>query len=815
MQACCLNRSGAEQLRTYVEAQYVATGMVPTQKRLLFERFFDESGGMQLVVHAPFGTHINRAWGLAMRKRFCRSFNFELQASADDNGVVLSLGAQHSFPLEDMYKLVPSRVARDVLEQAFLAVPFFGTRWRWNVTRALQLRRAQKGRRVPPHLQRMRAEDLLSAVFPAQTACQENVVGDIEIPDQPIVRQTMDDCLHEASDLDGLLAVLRDIESGAIEVVGLDTREPSPFAHQLLNAYPYAFLDDAPLEERRARAVATRRSLSIEALRDLSRLDPDAIAQVRAEAWPLVRDADELHDVLLSQGALPEADGSSWKDYFQQLQSAGRAGLVEIGVGLTLWVATERWPLVRTIWPDARAYPELSVPPGIRQDWSREEAVAHLVRGRIECIGPTTIAPLAQALGLDPSDVEGALLALENQGAVLRGRFTGEAELEWCDRRLLARIHRLTMEGLRRQIAPVPPEQFIRFLVRHQHLHLQTRLRGQAGLLALIEQLQGFEAPAGHWEKYLLPGRLEAYQTGWLDGLTFFGQAAWGRLRSLASLTAARTAGIAAGNGRPMKALTRSTPITLMLRDDVAWLLPELEADIDISSVSGLGSNACAAYEAFVRHGALFPIQLGSLLQLVPAQVDDVLGELAAAGLVTSDGYAALRTLVGVNAHRRKHRRRPARATAVPPAGRWTLLRSALTPAVLPEQRTEHWCRLLLRRYGVMFRDLLANESTAPSWYALVRAYRRLEARGEIRGGRFVAGVAGEQYALAEVIPSLRSSSDDSGDKHLTLPATDPLNISGRIGSSVRIPALPGNVIRIVHGEIHAGGLPAHSSSHP
>src|SRR5437588_11981957 len=305
-----------EQLLAYIEAQQAATGMVPTQKRLLFERFFDESGGMQLVVHAPFGTRINRAWGLAMRKRFCRSFDFELQASADDNGIVLSLGAQHSFPLEQMFKLVPSRVARDVLVQAFLAVPFFTTRWRWNATRALQLKRSQKGQRGPPHLQRMRADDLLSAGFPAQTACQENVVGDIELPDQPLVRQTVHDCLHEAADLDGWLTVLRDIESGAIELVGLDSREPSPFAHELLNASPYAFLDDAPLEERRARAVTMRRSLSAEAFRDLGRLDPDAIARVTNEAGPLVRDPDELHDMLLSLVALPAEEGTPWQDFF-------------------------------------------------------------------------------------------------------------------------------------------------------------------------------------------------------------------------------------------------------------------------------------------------------------------------------------------------------------------------------------------------------------------------------------------------------------------------------------------------------------------
>jgi ATP-dependent Lhr-like helicase len=791
VRTCRLSGPGAEQVLAYLGAQFTATGMVPTQRRLLFERFFDESGGMQLVVHAPFGTRINRAWGLALRKRFCRSFNFELQALANDNGIVLSLGAQHSFPLEQMFKLVPSSLARDILVQAFLALPLFTTRWRWNVTRALQLKRAQKGQRVPPHLQRMRAEDLLSAVFPAQTACQENVVGDIVLPDHPLVQQTVHDCLQEAADLEGWLAVLGEIESGAIELVGIDTREPSPFAHELLNAHPYAFLDDAPLEERRTRAVTMRRSLSVEALRDLGRLDPEAIAQVKAEAWPLVRDVDELHDVLLSQVALPAEEGSRWLNYFEELRSAGRTATV-VSAQRSLWVATERWPLIQVIWPGAQASPEVSVPSGVRRDWPREEALVCLVRGRMECLGPTTVAALARDLGLDPPDVEIALLALENQGSVLRGRFTGEAQVEWCDRRLLARMHRFTLEGLRRQIAPVAAEQFIRFLVRYQHLESQTRLRGQTGLLSLIEQLEGFEAPVGHWEKYLLPARMHAYDGSWLDSLTFSGQAAWGRLRPLATAP---------------RALTRSTPISIVLRDHQPWLLPPAQEGFDPSLEAALGSNARAAYEAFVRHGALFSNQLGAILQLVPAQVEGVLGELAAAGLVTSDGFPALRTLLGTTVRPVRRvtwgfaRSSPSRPSS-PGGGRWTLLRPAWMAEVATDERAEQWCRLLLKRYGVMFRDLLANESAAPSWQELVRTYRRLEARGEIRGGRFVAGVAGEQYALAEVIPMLRS--DQLDQQALILAATDPLNLTSHIGAAARVPALPGHSIRISQGEITA-----------
>ena len=809
---CRVGPAGAGQAIAYVAAHHEATGMVPTQKRLLFERFFDESGGMQLVIHAPFGTAINRAWGLALRKRFCRTFDFELQASASDNGVVLSLGAQHSFPLEQMFKLVPSHLVRDILVQAFLAVPFFTTRWRWNVTRSLQLVRSRGGDRVPPHLLRMRADDLLSAVFPTQTACQENVVGDIQVPDHPLVRQTVNDCLHEAADLSGLTAVLRDIESGSIELVGLDTREPSPFAHELLNASPYAFLDDAPLEERRARAVTMRRTLSGTDLRDLGRLDPEAIAQVKNEAWPIVRDAEELHDVLLSQGAFPAGDGENWRGFFEELRTTGRATQVERSPGRPLWVATERWPLVRAVWPEADARPPVASPAGVRMDWPREEAISYLIRGRLECVGPAMAASLARDLGLTQPDVEIALAALETQGSVLRGRFSEPGsitpngadapELEWCDRRLLARIHRLTLEGLRRQLAAVSPEQYIRFLMHYQHLRPRVDVGGAAVLRPLIEQLEGFEAPAGHWESRLLPARMESYNSSWLDTLTFSGEVSWGRLRPHRAPNANKNGNGVVISGRPIKSLTRSTPITLMLREHLSWLLPRAEETAEATARLSTGGNARAAYEAFLSHGALFPAEIGALLQLVPAQVEDALGELAAAGLVTSDGYPALRNLLGVKkpgAGRRELRSARSRAHS---AGRWTLLRSAFGPALAAEDRAEQWCRLLLRRYGVMFRDLLANEAAAPSWYELVKVYRRLESRGEIRGGRFVTKVAGEQFALPEVIPLLRSAANEPDEMPLVLSATDPLNLTGRVTSGSRVPALPGHSIIVLGGEV-------------
>jgi ATP-dependent Lhr-like helicase len=474
---------------------------------------------------------------------------------------------------------------------------------------------------------------------------------------------------------------------------------------------------------------------------------------------------------------------------------------------------------VQAVWPKAEAQPVVVVPAGVRALWPREEAVAYVVRGRMECIGPATVAAVARDLGLDPSDVEAAMLALESQGIVLRGRFAhqgpgplaasasrGDGPIEWCERRLLARIHRLTLEGLRRQIAPVPPEQFIRFLLRHQHVAASSRLKGQAGLAALVEQMEGFAAPAGHWEKHLLSARLEGYSHGWLDGLTFFGQVAWGRLRPLAASAAKQAIGLN-GHGAPMKSLTRSTPITLMLREHLPWLLPVADETNDAAIAAlPMGSNARAAYEAFVRHGALFPAQLGTLLQLLPTQVDDVLGELAAYGLATSDGFPALRTLLGAKANKRARgswrRRRGNPMTLVQPAGRWTLLRSQFMPTLSMEERTEQWCRLLLRRYGVMFRDLLANESAAPPWHELVRTYRRLEARGEIRGGRFVARVGGEQYALPGVTQALRSAADAADEQPVVLPATDPLNFTGRISGGTRVPALPGQFIAITGGQV-------------
>jgi ATP-dependent Lhr-like helicase len=870
----------ASQVLTYVAAQKAAIGLVPTQTRIVFERFFDESGGMQLVVHAPFGGRINRAWGLAMRKRFCRSFDFELQASADDDGFILSLGPQHSFPIESLFGMLRPDNVRNLLEQALLAVPTFHLRWRWNATRALQVARQRNGKKVPPALQRFRSEDLLTAVFPKLTGCQENITGDHEIPDHPLIQQTVDDCLHEALDLDGLIDVLRRVETGDITFVPRDTREPSPFAYELLNANPYAFLDGGEIQERRARAVATRRSLTIDSVRDLGRLDPAAIGQVIAEAQPLVRSADELHDVLLSRILLPvgaeasacdeemrgppgaeeSRDGckvqicnlqfavcnlQSLQPYLDELICSGRAASVRYSHARSAWVAAERWPAVQAMFPDAVATPRLAVPDTVRDEWTSIDARVTAVRGLVDVCGPATAQQVADLIGITQEQAFAALEALEGEGTVLRGCFrephgpqnadSSTTDLstlnsppstldspEWCHRRLLARIHRLTMAGLRREIEPVDVPIYFRFLFRHHGVTSETRRSGANGLFETLGQLQGLDIPAVAWERDILPLRLSPYRGEWLDELCLTGEAGWGRLYPPPRDHE---------KSRPMASITRVAPISVFLRDDLWWL-----AGADDGPAPDLSSPAQLVLELLHSGGAMFATDLLTESGLLPAQLDDVLGELVSRGLLTSDGFAGLRNLVRVTAGgesspangrglKTVRRRRSTSST-----GRWSLWRrkqaiGAISPdaplchraepansrSVLREV-VEYWAWQLLRRWGVVFKDLLRRESGAPAWYELLQVYRRLEARGEIRGGRFVAGVAGEQFALGDTVRELRRLRDEpAGSEVIVVSAADPLNLVGVIDGEDRIAASASNLVAFVGGHavaaIQAGEL--------
>ncbi|MBL9125093.1 MAG: DEAD/DEAH box helicase, partial [Planctomycetaceae bacterium] len=786
---------GAEQAVEYVAAQHAAIGLIPTQQRVVFERFFDESGGMQLVVHAPFGARVNRAWGLALRKCFCRNFDFELQASADDNGIVLSIGPQHSFPIEALFGMLHERNAEDVLVQALLAAPMFGIRWRWNVSRALAVLRQRAGRKVPPQLQRFRADDLLSAVFPMQSACFEHRTGDLEVPDHPLARQTVQDCLQEAMDFAAWVDVLRGIEQQQIELVARDTREPSPFSYELLNASPYAFLDDAPLEERRTRAVAARRSIRVEDVRDLGKLDPAAVELVRREAAPLVRNSEDLHDALLTAGALPASDDLEWANGFDQLVAQGRATASLRPAGPILWVAAERWPALASVFPDATASPPVTLPEALlARPVSSDEATAVLVRGRLDMSGPTTNLRISAELGLPIAAVEVALARLEGEGVALRGHFCDDLIGEqWCERRLLARIHRLTLSGLRKQIEPVEPQAFQRFLLRHHHVRGVARPLGVTGLRQVLDLLQGFEMPAGAWEQSILPTRIPDYDPAWLDELFQAGEVCWGRLQTPARDREAATSS---------SILTRVVPVSLLSRKELGWLLPEARRE----TLSQARGDARAVYEALAAHGALFFADLCAAAELLPAQLEQALGELAALGLVTADSFAPIRLAAerrtGTGAAGRRRAVLRARRTASPrsPGGRWSRF-PPFTRPVEAQERLTRWAWLLLQRYGVVFRDVLSRESAAPAWQDLAPVYRRLEARGEIRGGRFVARVGGEQFALPDAVGKLRDQRAEPVDaEYDVIAAADPLNLVGILTPELRVPATRNNRVLFCNG---------------
>ena len=798
--------SAARQMVEYLAGAKAVLGVVPTQQDLVIERFFDEAGGMQLVLHVPFGARINRAFGLALRKRFCQSFNFELQAAATEDAIVLSLGETHSFELGDVPRFLHSRTVAHVLTQAVLDAPLFMTRWRWNATVSLAVKTSRAGKKVPAPLQRMASEDLLSVLFPDQLACAENLRGERHIPDHPLVRQTLHDCLHEAMDLDGLIALLESIERGERRIVTRDLPHPSPLAMEILGARPYAYLDDAPLEERRTQAVAARRWLDPQNAAEFGRLDPLAIARVRSEAWPSVDNADELHDALMLLALVAENDEPDWLPWFEELQEQQRATRL-ITHGTTYLVAVEQLPLLLALYPQARIAPPLSVPDSYAgREWSSEQACIELVRGRLQAMGPVTASGLASAVSLPETAIDAALRVLETEGFVLRGHFSGqpgEHEPEWCERRLLARIHRATIRTLRAEVEPVVSADFMRFLLEWQGVSSEPRPEGAASLAAAIEQLEGYEVPAIAWESEVLPARLAAYDPSWLDGLCLSGRVLWARL----DLPRNATAG-------PV----RSTPIALLRRQHSSmW------RDQSVGNPPGgkLSSAALAVAHFLQSHGASFFDELLGGTRLLPAQLEDALGELVGAGLANSDSFSGLRALLLPLERKRKLAARGRRLAVhgLAEAGRWSLIRPLETneraspaPAVHAQSdRIEAIAWLLLRRYGVVFRKLLAREpSWLPPWHQLLRVYRRLEAQGQIRGGRFVASTSGEQYALPDAVSALRAARRRA--KHgalVSLSAADPLNLLGVVTPGARLTALAGNRFLLRDGvplAIHVAG---------
>jgi ATP-dependent helicase Lhr and Lhr-like helicase len=789
---CGVDDAGAEQVVEYILAGRAVLGTVPTQTTVIAERFFDEGGGMQLVIHAPFGARINKAWGLALRKRFCRSFNFELQAAATDNGLNISLAEQHSFPLSDVFNFLHTNSVRHVLEQAVLDSPLFTARWRWDAGRALALLRFRNGKKVPPHLQRMRADDLLASVFPEASACQENIVGEIEIPDHPLIREVMKDVLTEAMNIEGLERILREMASGRIRCLAVDTPVPSAFSHEILNANPYAYLDDAPLEERRARAVEMRRVLPEAVLTEIGRLDPAAIEEVRAEAWPDIRDADELHDALLTLGALPLEAGEgggvlasrvwasipAWQEFYDSLATQRRAGRAVMDCGATYWAPSERAKLFAQIFPDARFE---QAPPEVGEAAaSREDAIFGMVTGWIAHSGPVSGKELAAVLGLTPGEIQAALLRLEASGSTLRGKFTGATEeTEWCDRRLLARIHRLTVGSLRKQVEPVNPAQFMRWLLRWQHVAPGTQLLGERGTLEALQQMQGFEAPANAWERQILARRVADYDLKVLDQLSLTGAVGWGRVSPHPA-----TLESTAGGERRRVIPTSVAPITFFVREDADWMIPRREADSE--ETRGLTPAAVAVLQFVRQRGASFFGDIVRATGKLKSEVETALWELVAAGLLTADGFDNLRALIDPRRRAGQGSGRSARPRHS--AGRWSLLYPG--EAVERGRAVESICWMLLRRYGVVFREVLTRETILPKWREVLMALRRLEDRGEIRGGRFVSGFIGEQFALPVAVESLRAQRDaPATGKTVSVSAADPLNLVGIVVPGERVAA--------------------------
>jgi ATP-dependent Lhr-like helicase len=794
---CGVDDSGAEQMIEYILQGRAVLGAVPTQATIIAERFFDEGGGMQLVIHAPFGGRINKAWGLALRKRFCRSFNFELQAAATDNGLNIALAEQHSFPLADVFHFLNAETVQPILEQAALSSPFFGTRWRWDANRALALLRFQSGKKVPPQIQRMRSDDLLASVFPDVAACQENIAGDIQIPDHPLVHEVMKDVLTEAMDLEGLRNLLRGMADGRIRCVAVDTPVPSQFSHEILNANPYAYLDDAPLEERRARAVEMRRILPESVLEEVGKLDPAAIAQVREEAWPDVRDADELHDVLHTLIAVPMLTwGQEWAIHFERLAQEQRASTAASN-GQHYWVAAERSQTFSLLFPNASFEPApiaLNTPLP-----SRDDAILALVTGWMSHLGPVTASQLGSMLGLPSSEIEGALLRMEASGTVLRGKFTDQEsragaaaprELEWCERRLLARIHRLTVATLRKQIEPISAAQFMRWLLRWQHVASGTQVQGERATLDVLRQLQGFEIPANAWERQILARRIADYDPQWLDQLCLTGAVGWGRL----SPHPATLEDSAAGKRRVIP--TSVAPITFFVREESDWMTPHNPASSQ-PEARGLSDGARQVLDFLRQRGASFFADIVRGTDKLKAEVETALWELVAAGVVTADGFDNLRSLIDPKRRAGQGSGRSARPRHN--SGRWALL---YTDQTVERNRTvEATCWMLLKRYGIVFRDVLTRETNLPKWRELQMAFRRLEDRGEIRGGRFVDGFLGEQFALPVAVESLRATRKlpPSGET-VTLSAADPLNLVGILIPGERIPAISGRTVSFRDG---------------
>ncbi|MDE0508485.1 MAG: ATP-dependent DNA helicase, partial [Gammaproteobacteria bacterium] len=806
--------AAAAQLVDYLHAGMRSLGVMPTRDTIVMERFFDEVGDMHLVIHAPFGSRLNRAWGLALRKRFCRTFNFELQAAANEDNIVLSLGSVHSFPLDEVFCYLNSKTVREVVIQAMLDAPMFEVRWRWNATRSLAIQRNRNGQRVPPQWQRMDAEDLVAHVFPDQIACQENLAGKREIPDHPLVTQTVHDCLTEAMDIDDLVTLLQDMEDDKLTLVSRDLREPSPFAQEIINARPYAFLDDAPFEERRTNAIRNRSWLDPAEVEDFSLLDADAIDRVRTEAWPLMSNAEELHDALLTLGYMTEKEFGPGERFAGELIEQGR--ICRAG---GLWLATEMLPRFRALFPEAA--PETSLPDFLGEEkWTTEDALRDIVRGRLSGLGPVTASELADELSnadaVSEKSVEFALLALQTEGFAMQGHFSPDARagskkspMQWCERRLLQRIHRYTIDLHRKSIKPVSLELFTEFLFQRHGLRACEAsgstpvLDGQLQLQECIRLLDGAAAPAASWESGIYPARIGNYDPQWLDLLSISGRLAWGRY----SLPSGRLRG-----GSPIK----TTPITMAMRSNLDIWQALAGAQTENQEPIEPGADARRVEQDLESHGASFFDRIQTRTGLLRTQLEQGLAELVSLGRVCSDSYVGLRALLLPEHKKSGGRRRRKLTFGVEDAGRWSLLETFRQPSgpapakhrqqawdALDEDQLQRLLDVYLDRWGVICRSLIAREAMAPPWRVLLTLLRKQELRGKLRGGRFVAGLQGEQFARTETVDELRKfGREQRPNRHFVLTAADPVNLLHLLMPERSLPRLTRNRV------LYRGGVP-------
>ncbi len=780
--------SAGDQIIDYLAAGMAALGVMPSHQDIVLERFFDEAGDQHLVIHAPFGSRINRAWGLALRKKFCRRFNFELQAAANEDAIILSLGATHSFPLEEVFQYLNPKSLRNILVQALLDAPMFGIRWRWNASIALAVLRRRGGQRVPPQIQRMQSEDLVALVFPDQLACLENIAGDRDVPDHPLVRQTIDDCLYNAMDLTRLERLIHDIRSNKKGLHAVDLREASPLASEILSSKPYTFIDDAPFEERRTLAVSQRRWIDPAEAKELGKLDPGAIQMVREEAWIQAETEHELHDGLLIAGFVTESEGlqgaPDWPRLFDSLKQAGRAIILKVDQK-RWWVAVERIPEIQQVHAGIKIPTDINIPEKyVGAKASPEECLVEIIRSRLEVLGPVTVAQLADDLQLTASRVKIALLSLEQEGFVFQGYYTSGDHTEWCERRLLARIHRYTLKKLRREIAPVAAADFMRYLFEWQFIAPESRLEGPQALENVLDQMEGFEASAASWEGDIFPSRIKDYDYLWLDVHCLSGNFLWGRFANKAQTK------------NPIK----TTPLAFVRRTHMD-LWKHIRKTVDTSKLDYKNRRV---WEYLSNRGASFFNQIAADLKMLKVEVEESLGELVSYGLITADSFNGLRALLVPGKFKISHsRRRKKSIFNIEEAGRWSVIEQQQQQEQdLTQEQMIEIARVLLRRYGVIFRKLVDREKSLPPWRDMVRVFRLLEARGQIRGGRFVAGVWGEQFALKEAVTKLRSvTKKPKSSELLTISATDPINLTGIITPGGRVPAMINNRILYLDGE--------------